>query len=154
MADHVCTRCYGDKVLPGYKHIEQGVCFECRGTGRSSRAPRRMSKPVEDRKKMPHPSAAESRRLADVALERVATLFRYFDANKPWPGKSVYDSVPDPESIGVALSGAIFDFERFQRAVRRARERLPSSGHEEFEKGLAYGVNGLAAHYEGIIFMR
>lgn len=27
----VCTRCHGSGRLPQFKHIENGICFKCRG---------------------------------------------------------------------------------------------------------------------------
>ena len=29
-----CPRCSGKGFLEGYRHIENGICFECKGTGK------------------------------------------------------------------------------------------------------------------------
>ena len=28
-----CPRCSGKAIINAYMHVEQGVCFKCRGTG-------------------------------------------------------------------------------------------------------------------------
>ncbi len=34
---HICGRCDGAGYIPHYRHIESGICFKCRGSGKSSR---------------------------------------------------------------------------------------------------------------------
>lgn len=36
-----CSRCSGSGYLPEFSHVEGGVCFRCRGTGRDPGASRR-----------------------------------------------------------------------------------------------------------------
>lgn len=35
--DHCCPKCGGQGYLPGYEHVEGGICFMCGGTGKGQR---------------------------------------------------------------------------------------------------------------------
>jgi len=140
-----CLKCEGTGRLKCFRHIESGRCFQCDGKGCVEDVPPADWVPAP---KKPHPSAAESRRLASAMLETAAEYFKKADA-------AIRERNPaDAEEFfmyaGRRVGLAVVDLPLFQRAVARARERSPQRFQAALEEGVRAGVYARSIEFDGI----
>ena len=149
-----CYRCGGGKLLPQHKHVEGGRCFRCGGSGIDPGADPQHGerREAQTHKRRPRPDGTEARSLADEGFRGVSRVLDLADAGKQKYGgwQDEYSSLSDLyATVGHGIAMAVFD-PRFDRAVERARSRIPAQYHRDFEKGLGHGIREMAHRYEGI----
>ena len=150
-----CERCGGGRIFPHFKHIDAGVCFRCRGSGIDpGRGPSREYTPRASSRarKSPPPTGATAREMAVKAMNSVAYRFKYIEGGG-WQEEG-FDGPEEAYSyLGYHLAPAVFDLSVFDRAVERARSRIPFQYRLPFESGLAGGIRQLQDDYEGIVWV-
>jgi hypothetical protein len=149
-----CYRCGGGKILTQFKHVQSGVCFRCGGSGMdpgpdpSQREYRREA----PRKRLPRPNARDSKALADQAFAMVAERFGFAEGDRYARAEAGFDSVEEVYmNLGHHLAAAVFD-PRFDRAVERARARIPAKYRRAFEANLAQGIRQWAQDFEVVVW--
>lgn len=161
--DDRCLKCSGKAYIPAYARWNGGQCYRCEGTGREPPKGDSRGRPVGRGRggKAPHPSAAEAKAIADRELQVAAASFEdaeqfeamLADIDDPRHRKQEVDRVAAFYfSVGISLGRSIVDFARFQRALPRARSRVPVNDRyfASFEQGLEYGIKEQSERYEGI----
>ena len=149
-----CYRCGGGQILPQFKHVDAGVCFRCRGSGIDpGRDPSRRYTPrsTSGASKSPPPTGATAREMAVEAMNSVAYRFKYIEGGG-WQEEG-FDGPEEAYSLlGYRLAMAVFDLSVFNRAVARARARIPFDYRLAFESGLAGGIRELRDQFHGIVW--
>lgn len=164
-----CSKCGGRGSLPHYERWSGGICYGCGGTGEEPKGGHRTPRRPPARGKLPHPSPAESKTLADRYLAETKKLLDLGERESPDQYDAYADNPSDLDAqsraeeamwqrafaayfaAGVAVGKSVVDLSRFNRAVERARRFIAfTEGIRQFDAGVKAGVIEQASRYEGI----
>jgi uncharacterized protein involved in tellurium resistance len=81
MATTTCPKCCGNKTISGFSHIENGVCFQCSGSGvitlsaeRSAQIETTMQDTAKKREWLKNATAGQ---IAALSVEKLVKAFRF-----------------------------------------------------------------------------
>jgi hypothetical protein len=113
---HTCSRCSGSGYLPNFRHIEGGVCYACKGSGKLTSNHRPIATPrvVEDKVMTSDRYPGWEIRKQGACVHNMTKGNWWILVSESDIGSKVFTaSVMAPDGSGVLFTGSVVDAVQF-----------------------------------------